>query len=318
MGNVWEWTCSDAFQYPGSTAEIDPTRKVVKGGCFSSLKYEARCSSRPQALPDWKTDRIGFRCARSAITGEDPIRRIIKDCKYLFPRDGDVDSSLTVGVEKLDVDREAKIITDSKTIALCPREKLKNVAKNAVENEAKKEKLFLGVFHTDVNIGYPILSEGDYLIYLQAPTEENGKKKGAKAEKKEEQKKDSKKKSSKKTNGKKKSAKNAKKKAEEPEQEQEEAKEKEEEKGLSKFTPIWRITFEDKSGIIWGEITSPVLYNETQERGSKTKGMSAVFIGPEGRNLLFKVAVPAPFGPKRLMVLFPLDDVKGGVKGFCH
>ncbi len=53
-GNVWEWTSTGSDKY-----------KVLRGGCWNSLPYDARCASRHWVNPDNTFDIIGFRCART-------------------------------------------------------------------------------------------------------------------------------------------------------------------------------------------------------------------------------------------------------------
>jgi eukaryotic-like serine/threonine-protein kinase len=69
VGNVWEW-CEDGFTvYPGSKYEptpVDPGCKIIRGGSFATSLEEATASTRNWKSPEYKDQRLGFRCAKSA------------------------------------------------------------------------------------------------------------------------------------------------------------------------------------------------------------------------------------------------------------
>jgi formylglycine-generating enzyme required for sulfatase activity len=53
-GNVWEWT---ADKY-----DLDPTRRVVRGGSCCSYFVKPRASNRNAWAPDYRDGDLGFRC----------------------------------------------------------------------------------------------------------------------------------------------------------------------------------------------------------------------------------------------------------------
>jgi serine/threonine-protein kinase len=71
IGNVWEWTSSEANLYPGSSGEIKKTKEIqymLRGGGFTSepTGKDAITSTTRIALPEsTEDDRIGFRLVRS-------------------------------------------------------------------------------------------------------------------------------------------------------------------------------------------------------------------------------------------------------------
>lgn len=60
-GNVWEWV---ADNYQGMT-----TRKVLRGGSWTSSPVSARAARRFYSEPVNRNDNIGFRCAKSEVEG---------------------------------------------------------------------------------------------------------------------------------------------------------------------------------------------------------------------------------------------------------
>jgi formylglycine-generating enzyme required for sulfatase activity len=52
-GNVWEW----------SLGQMHPTvdERVLRGGAFDHVLYEARCAWRSNLPPDWRNEHTGFR-----------------------------------------------------------------------------------------------------------------------------------------------------------------------------------------------------------------------------------------------------------------
>jgi formylglycine-generating enzyme required for sulfatase activity len=70
-GNVYEWTSSWYNAYPGNTSiekDYGQIFKVLRGGSYTSNKYDLRCASRDyDRMKSSKTD-YGFRCARSVST----------------------------------------------------------------------------------------------------------------------------------------------------------------------------------------------------------------------------------------------------------
>ncbi|MBA2736093.1 MAG: SUMF1/EgtB/PvdO family nonheme iron enzyme, partial [Pyrinomonadaceae bacterium] len=71
IGNVWEWTSSEANLYPGSSGEKKETKEphyMLRGGGFTSepTGKEAITSASRIALPEnTEDDRVGFRLVRS-------------------------------------------------------------------------------------------------------------------------------------------------------------------------------------------------------------------------------------------------------------
>ncbi len=72
-GNVYEWTATTSFLY-AETARYDPSIKpaignyrVIRGGCWMSFRYQARCCERMHGDPlGWSNFALGFRCAQDA------------------------------------------------------------------------------------------------------------------------------------------------------------------------------------------------------------------------------------------------------------
>ena len=72
-GNVWEWTASWYQPYPGSdytSKDFGETHKVIRGGGGGvghySLSFFFRSAMRGNALPETKSEDVGFRCAWNA------------------------------------------------------------------------------------------------------------------------------------------------------------------------------------------------------------------------------------------------------------
>jgi len=72
IGNVWEWTSSPFLPYPGFTADSykeysEPcfkTRKVLRGGCWTTRARMIRNTWRNFYTPDRRDVLAGFRtCA---------------------------------------------------------------------------------------------------------------------------------------------------------------------------------------------------------------------------------------------------------------
>ena len=67
-GNVWEWTSTKIFLYPGSEAKLDPQDEklyVIKGGCFMDDQLYLRSSFRETVDPESPyaiRATLGFRC----------------------------------------------------------------------------------------------------------------------------------------------------------------------------------------------------------------------------------------------------------------
>jgi serine/threonine-protein kinase len=61
-GNAMEWTDSDSFAYPGSSAQA-ATGKILRGGSFLTKKNEATVVTRTVLAPDRAREDVGFRCA---------------------------------------------------------------------------------------------------------------------------------------------------------------------------------------------------------------------------------------------------------------
>jgi formylglycine-generating enzyme required for sulfatase activity len=69
VGNVWEWTISFYRPYPyaeddgrETTEPTDGVLRVLRGGSFESLPTKLRSAYREVALPNYRSDEIGFRC----------------------------------------------------------------------------------------------------------------------------------------------------------------------------------------------------------------------------------------------------------------
>jgi toxoflavin biosynthesis protein ToxD len=70
IGNVWEWTSSLLKNYPyksndGREDPNDPGKRVIRGGAWYYSQKLARCSSREANIPNYYSNSIGFRLARS-------------------------------------------------------------------------------------------------------------------------------------------------------------------------------------------------------------------------------------------------------------
>jgi formylglycine-generating enzyme required for sulfatase activity len=72
VGNVYEW-CLDwygfhyydvAVQEPDNpSGPVQGTHRVLRGGCWKSLKEDLRCSHRHRNNPGTMNGTYGFRCA---------------------------------------------------------------------------------------------------------------------------------------------------------------------------------------------------------------------------------------------------------------
>ncbi|HPH96568.1 MAG TPA: SUMF1/EgtB/PvdO family nonheme iron enzyme [Anaerolineaceae bacterium] len=71
IGNVWEWTNSLMAPYPyNPNPELPPNQRplyVVRGGAWYYSKKLARCASREGVMPDYTSNSLGFRLARSVV-----------------------------------------------------------------------------------------------------------------------------------------------------------------------------------------------------------------------------------------------------------
>ena len=70
VGNVWEWTSSLLINYPYQAGDgrenlATPGKRVTRGGAWYYSRKLARCSSREGMLPDYTSNALGFRLARS-------------------------------------------------------------------------------------------------------------------------------------------------------------------------------------------------------------------------------------------------------------
>jgi serine/threonine-protein kinase len=64
-GNVAEWTATEFAPYPGSQANPDPGKLIVRGGSFGDPKEFAMTSARAGEPPRTTSANIGFRCAKN-------------------------------------------------------------------------------------------------------------------------------------------------------------------------------------------------------------------------------------------------------------
>jgi formylglycine-generating enzyme required for sulfatase activity len=71
-GNLWEWT-SDWYGMYGSGSMVDPAGpggggyRVIRGGDFNSLSYEARVVNRNNRSETSAKTWLGFRLARTSL-----------------------------------------------------------------------------------------------------------------------------------------------------------------------------------------------------------------------------------------------------------
>jgi formylglycine-generating enzyme required for sulfatase activity len=70
LGNVWEW-CRDGLRDYAAEPAVDPVGpeesgafRVYRGGSWYSDARHVRCASRHASLPGFRSDFLGFRCAR--------------------------------------------------------------------------------------------------------------------------------------------------------------------------------------------------------------------------------------------------------------
>lgn len=63
LGNVAEWTASEARPYPGSLASIPRNAAVVRGGSAADAPEAVSATSRSFLAPDQRSPFVGFRCA---------------------------------------------------------------------------------------------------------------------------------------------------------------------------------------------------------------------------------------------------------------
>jgi iron(II)-dependent oxidoreductase len=75
LGDVWEWTASDAEPYPGSHPSgaaaslgecVEPGARILRGGSWATLSAAVRVTARGMAPPDQRWGFAGFRLARDA------------------------------------------------------------------------------------------------------------------------------------------------------------------------------------------------------------------------------------------------------------
>ena len=65
-GNVWEW-CSDFYGGFSKVIQTDPkgpsigTNKILRGGSWSKYEYVCRSAQRVSDLPEYYSNKIGFR-----------------------------------------------------------------------------------------------------------------------------------------------------------------------------------------------------------------------------------------------------------------
>jgi eukaryotic-like serine/threonine-protein kinase len=64
-GNVAEWTATEFAPYPGSQANPDPGKLIVRGGSFGDPKEFAMTAARAGEPPQTTSANIGFRCAKN-------------------------------------------------------------------------------------------------------------------------------------------------------------------------------------------------------------------------------------------------------------
>lgn len=74
-GNVWEWTRSEWGSYPyvaddGRENFESPSRCVLRGGAFSSVRRDVRCAVRHWNVPDLRLVDVGFRVVVSPFRPE--------------------------------------------------------------------------------------------------------------------------------------------------------------------------------------------------------------------------------------------------------
>ena len=82
-GNVsewcWDWFENSSYLYIASNGTIDPrgldsgTSRVHRGGGWNTSASESRCAFRNSQLPDYPTNFIGFRAARSFVASEEAV-----------------------------------------------------------------------------------------------------------------------------------------------------------------------------------------------------------------------------------------------------
>lgn len=77
-GNVTEWTSSNYYVYPGSTAKYNPgaaNTKILRGGNYLSEKTALITTYRPSwYTPDFRDERVGFRVAADAKPEDKPSK----------------------------------------------------------------------------------------------------------------------------------------------------------------------------------------------------------------------------------------------------
>jgi formylglycine-generating enzyme required for sulfatase activity len=69
IGNVWEWTSSNASLYPGSPLKLPEVQKgwiVARGGSYSSQANKVSSTMRDWFAPNYKNPVLGFRLVKSA------------------------------------------------------------------------------------------------------------------------------------------------------------------------------------------------------------------------------------------------------------
>ena len=70
LGNVWEWVQDRYGEYPGGsvTDPVGPSfgyDRVLRGCCWFSFAHYCRAALRYFAGPNFRSDNLGFRLART-------------------------------------------------------------------------------------------------------------------------------------------------------------------------------------------------------------------------------------------------------------
>lgn len=171
-GNVWEWTSTVFDLYPGNTKQTGAEGGItIRGGGFPQVASAIRASVRQGLPPTFRTNALGFRCAKSLQPAVDTLELTAEGLRGIFPPEFLYDPKSGVGVEKTEYASSGGLITRYAAVGLVPRKDTPFNSQKMLETEHKNKKLPvpLFVFRTDVDLENPKIPAGQYLVSYDAP-----------------------------------------------------------------------------------------------------------------------------------------------------